>query len=245
VIVLWLGAAALVGAGYWFFMAPYSQLLGSYPYRVEQADRVVALTFDDGPNEPYTSQIADFLDSRGIRATFFQVGACVRRFPASTARLAAAGHVVGNHSMTHRYTTYLRPGAFRREIDQTQELLRERLGRTPALARTPWLWRQPILLRMLRGRRLQPVSGTFGHPLEVFHRDGAAMARRALAQTKPGSILIFHDGFDGRTGDRSQTVKAVRLTVDGLLARGYRFVTVDELLGVPAYHRTVGEAPTT
>jgi len=241
VIVLWLGAAALVtgAAAYWVFMSPPSQLFGAYPYRVDQGDRVVALTFDDGPNEPYTSQIADFLDSRGIRATFFQVGACVRRFPTTTARLAAAGHVVGNHSMTHRYTTYFRPGAFRREIDQTQDLLRERLGRTPALARTPWLWRQPILLRMLRRRRLQPVAGTFGHPLEVFHRDGAAMARRALAQTRPGTILIFHDGFDGRGGDRSQTVKAVRLTVEGLLARGYRFVTVDELLRVPAYHRTV------
>jgi len=241
VIGLWLVLAALAtGAGaYWAFMSPQSQVFGTYPYKVEQADRVVALTFDDGPNEPYTSQIADFLDSRGIRATFFQVGACVRRFPAITARLADAGHVVGNHSMTHRYSTYLRPGAFRREIDQTQQVLRERLGRTPALARTPWLWRQPILLRMLRGRRLQPVAGTFGHPLEVFHRDGAAMARRALAQTKPGTILIFHDGFDGRGGDRSQTVKAVRITVEGLLARGYRFVTVDELLGVPAYHRAV------
>jgi peptidoglycan/xylan/chitin deacetylase (PgdA/CDA1 family) len=75
----------------------------------------------------------------------------------------------------------------------------------------------------------------FGHPLEVFHRDGAVMARRAVAQTRPGTILIFHDGFDGRVGDRSETVKAVRLTVESLLAKGYRFVTVDELLRVPAY----------
>jgi peptidoglycan/xylan/chitin deacetylase (PgdA/CDA1 family) len=242
VIALWMiaGTIAVGAAAYWVFMSPYSRLFGEYPDRADRAgegDRVVALTFDDGPNEPYTSQIAEFLESRGIRATFFQVGECVRRFPTSTATLAAAGHVIGNHSLTHRYTTYLRPGAFRREIDQTQDLLRERLGRTPALARTPWLWRQPGLLRMLRQRRLQPVAGTFCHPLEVFHRDGTAMARRAIANTKPGTILIFHDGFDGRGGDRSQTVKAVRITVEGLLARGYGFVTVDELLRVPAYHR--------
>ncbi|MFF5289968.1 polysaccharide deacetylase family protein [Paractinoplanes globisporus] len=228
---------ALVLLAYVFFMAPFSQVFGRYPYRGgrDPADRVVALTFDDGPNEPYTSEIVDFLESRGIRGTFFQVGRCVERYPQTTARIVAAGHVVGNHSLTHRFSTYLRPGAFRREVDQTQELLREHLGRTPALVRTPWLWRQPLLLRMLRRRNLEPVAGVFCHPLEVFHRDGAAMARRALKQTRPGSILIFHDGFDGRVGDRAQTVKAVELTVDGLLERGYRFVTVDELLGVPAY----------
>jgi peptidoglycan/xylan/chitin deacetylase (PgdA/CDA1 family) len=238
VIALWVAAA--VAAAYGMFMAPSSRLFGRYPHRGARGERVVALTFDDGPNEPYTSQIADFLDSRGIRATFFQVGVCVRRHPAVTARLAAAGHVVGNHSLTHRYGTYLRPGAFRREIDETQAILRGHLGRTPGLARTPWLWRQPLLLRMLRRRALEPVAGVFAHPLEVFHRDGAAMARRAVARTRPGSILIFHDGFDGRGGDRSRTVEAVRLTVDGLLARGYRFVTVDELLQVPAYQEAAG-----
>jgi peptidoglycan/xylan/chitin deacetylase (PgdA/CDA1 family) len=234
VIAIGLGLAALVL--YWLFLAPAAQVFGRYPYRADRSERVVALTFDDGPNEPYTSEIADFLDREGIRATFFQVGVCVRRHPATTDRLVAAGHVVGNHSMTHRFTTYLRPGAFRREIDQNQGLLRKQLGRTPALARTPWLWRQPVLLRMLRSRGLQPVSGVFCHPLEVFHRDGAAMARWALARTRPGTILIFHDGFDGRGGHRGETVKAVRLTVEGLKARGFRFVTADELLGVPAYH---------
>lgn len=234
-----LGLIAALLIAYVLFMLPQSQVFGRYPYRAPRPERVVALTFDDGPNEPYTSEIADFLESRGIRGTFFQVGRCVERYPAATDRIAAAGHVIGNHSLTHRFTTYLRPGAFRREVDRTQEVLRERLGCTPALVRTPWLWRQPALLRMLRRRRLEPVSGVFCHPLEVFHRDGAVMARRAIAQTRPGTILIFHDGFDGRVGDRSQTVKAVRLTVDGLTERGYRFVTVDELLGVPAYREAV------
>jgi peptidoglycan/xylan/chitin deacetylase (PgdA/CDA1 family) len=237
VVALGLIVALLIGYG--LFMLPQSQVFGRYPYRAAPAGRVVALTFDDGPNEPYTSQIADFLESRGIRGTFFQVGRCVERYPAATDRIAAGGHVIGNHSLTHRFTTYLRPGAFGREVDRTQDVLRERLGRTPALARTPWLWRQPALLRMLRRRRLEPVAGVFCHPLEVFHRDGAAMARRAIAQTRPGTILIFHDGFDGRVGDRTQTVRAVRLTVDGLIERGYRFVTVDELLGVPAYRELV------
>jgi peptidoglycan-N-acetylglucosamine deacetylase len=231
-----LGAGAAGFAAYWALMSPYSQILGRYPYRADSPDRVVALTFDDGPNEPYTSQIADYLTGKQIRATFFQVGRCVERFPETTAKLHAAGHVVGNHSFTHTFHTYLRPGALGREVAHTQEVLSNRLDRTPALFRSPWLWRQPSLLRLLRHNSLQPVSGTFCHALEVFQPDAERIARRALAKTRPGSILIFHDGFDGRGGDRSETVRAVRITTEELLRRGYRFVTVDELLAVPAYH---------
>jgi peptidoglycan-N-acetylglucosamine deacetylase len=233
---LWgIGALLACFVAYWVLMSPYSQAFGRYPYRGNRRDRVVALTLDDGPNEPYTSQIADYLSSKQIRATFFQVGRCVERFPETTAKLYAAGHVIGNHSYTHEFSAYLRPGQLAREIQQTQEVLHDRLGRVPALFRPPWLWRQPLLLRTLRRSALQPVSGEFGHALEVFQPDGARIARRAIAKARPGSILIFHDGFDGRGGDRSETVRAVQLTTEELLRRGYRFVTIDELLGVPAY----------
>jgi peptidoglycan/xylan/chitin deacetylase (PgdA/CDA1 family) len=159
----------------------------------------------------------------------------VERHPEVAVRAIAEGHVVGNHSLSHRFGTYLRPAAFEREVEQTQEILVRVTGRTPALARTPWLWRRPGLLRMLRRGGLHPIAGEFGHALEVFQPSGVRMARRAIAKTKPGSILIFHDGFDGRGGNRAETVVAVRRTIEGLQAQGYRFVTVDELLGVPAY----------
>jgi peptidoglycan-N-acetylglucosamine deacetylase len=230
-------ALLLAGAGmaYWLFMAPSGPWARRYPYRARRADRVVALTFDDGPNEPYTSQILDILDSRGVRATFFHVGHCVERHPAVVERVVDAGHVVGNHSLSHRFGTYLRPGAYSREVERTQRILARVTGRVPALARTPWLWRHPGLLRMLRRNGLHPVAGEFGHELEVFQPSGVRMARRAIAKTRPGSILIFHDGFDGHGGDRGETVVAVRETIDGLLAQGYRFVTVDELLEVSPY----------
>jgi len=235
----WIGGATAVcvacAAVYWLFLSPWSQVFGAYPYRGERRDRVVALTFDDGPNEPYTSQIARYLAGKGVRATFFQVGRCVERFPDTTAELAAAGHVIGNHSYAHAFHAYLVPGRLAREIARTQRILAVRLGRAPALYRSPWLWRQPMLLRAVRRQALQPVSGEFCHAFEVFQPDAARIARRAVAKTRPGSILIFHDGFDGRGGNRAETVRAVRLTTEELLRRGYRFVTVDELLGRPAY----------
>lgn len=234
-LALLLGLPVLAAAGYGVFMAPGSRVFGHYPHRVRTADRVVALTFDDGPNEPYTSQIAEILQARGIRATFFQVGRCVQRHPQTTTQLHKAGHVIGNHSYTHGFHSYLVPRRFRRETAQTQAILGDLLGHDPALARTPWLWRTPAVLRALRSHALYPVAGVFAHPAEVLQIDPARIAKRAIARARPGAILIFHDGFDGRGGRRAQTVRAVELTVDGLIERGYQFVTVDELFGVVAY----------
>jgi peptidoglycan/xylan/chitin deacetylase (PgdA/CDA1 family) len=235
VLAALLAVAAALAVAYWLLMSPFAPSSRDYPYHGPDADRVVALTFDDGPNEPYTSQILEILDEHGVRATFFQVGHCVQRHPEVAVRTIEAGHVVGNHSLTHQFSTYLRPRAFEREVASSQEILARVLGRTPALARTPWLWRQPALLRMLRRGGLHPVAGEFGHAFEVFQPSGVRMARRAVAKARPGSIIIFHDGFDARGGNRAETVVAVRETIERLHARGFRFVTVDELLGVPAY----------
>jgi peptidoglycan/xylan/chitin deacetylase (PgdA/CDA1 family) len=243
VLLSLLAAALVVAVSYWTLMSPHAQLMGRVPYRGRRTGRLVALTFDDGPNEPYTSRLLDVLADQGVRATFFQVGRCAERFPHTTAATAAAGHVVGNHSLTHRFHSYLLPGRVREEVRQTQAILSRLTGRTPALYRSPWLWRQPALLRMLRRDGLQPVSGDFCHALEVFQPSARRIARRAVAKTRPGSILIFHDGYDARGGDRSRTVEAVRLTIEALRARGYRFVTLDELLGVPAYRDIEASAP--
>lgn len=233
VSTLGVGAAG-VGAGYWTFMSPYAQLLGRFPYRAPGRERQVALTFDDGPNEPFTSQIADYLDEREIRATFFQVGRAVRAHPEVTTRLARAGHVIGHHSDTHQFARCLRRETVRQEIEGGLAAFAD-VGISPALYRPPWLLRIPSLFALLHEYGLQPVSGSFCHPLEVLQPPGPRIARTALAQARPGAILIFHDGFDGHAGERGQTVQAVREVVDVLQSRGYGFTTVDELLGVPAY----------
>jgi peptidoglycan/xylan/chitin deacetylase (PgdA/CDA1 family) len=228
------GAFGVLAGSYWVLMSPYSQLLGPFPYRAAGSERVVALTFDDGPNEPYTSQIADFLDLHDIKATFFQVGRAVGRHPEVTARLAASGHVIGHHGQAHQFGRYLRPQTLANDIQQGLDAF-DVLGLRPLLYRPPWLLRIPALRKIARGHRLRVISGEFCHPLEVFQPAPERIARRALAKTRPGSILIFHDGFDGRGGNRASTVEAVKIVVDGLSRRGYRFTTVDRLLGIPAY----------
>ncbi len=95
---------------------------------------------------------------------------------------------------------------------------------------------------MLRDSGLTPVSGEFCHAFEVFQPPPRWIARRALAKARPGAILIFHDGFDARGGNRASTVAAVRMVIADLSRQGYRFVTVDELLGIPAYQAFSVEA---
>lgn len=235
-MVIVLAAVLLAGAAvYWLCMSPHAQMFGAFPYRGKTKRRVVALTFDDGPNEPFTSQIVDYLAAKHIRATFFQVGQCIRRYPEVTRKIAAAGHVIGNHSLSHQFYQYLLHPAFKKQIMANQTIVREVIGKTPLLFRPPWLMRQPWLMRTLRRQGLQPVSGEFCHSLEVLQPSAARIAKAAVAKARPGAIIIFHDGFDARGGNRSQTVEAVKLTVEVLQAQGYTFVTIDELLGVPAY----------
>jgi len=215
-------------------MSPYSQAFGPFPYRGAGNGKVVALTFDDGPNEPYTSQIADFLADRGVRATFFQVGRAVLRYRSLTRALVASGHVVGNHGFTHEFTNYLTRRTLEEDIRKGQAALAA-AGVRPALYRPPWLLRTPALRKVVAKHGLTAISGEFCHPFEVFQPRPEMIAARVLAKVRPGSIVIFHDGFDGHDGDRASTVTAARLVVDRLSRDGFSFATVDELLGVPPY----------
>ncbi len=221
--------------GYWLFMSPFSQLFGPYPYEVKTDEKIIALTFDDGPNEPYTSQILAILNSRNIKATFFQVGKRVERYPEVTKAIDQSGHTIGNHSLSHVFFNYFLQPPMSTEIVSSQAILTKTLAKTPALFRSPWLWRSPSLFKTLKIIGLQPVSGRFCSAWEVFQIDGQKIARTAVKKAKPGAIIIFHDGFDAKGGNRAQTVKAVEITVDELLKQGYKFVTIDQLFNIPAY----------
>jgi peptidoglycan/xylan/chitin deacetylase (PgdA/CDA1 family) len=227
-------AAAGVGASYWLGMSSYSQAFGYFPYRGATGEKKIALTFDDGPNEPYTSELAGLLRDRDVRATFFQVGRAVLRFPEVTKRLAYDGHLIGNHGFTHEFPTYLNRRALTEDVRNGMDALAT-VGIRPALYRPPWLLRIPSLNAVLKEEGLQAVSGEFCHALEVFQPSAELIAKGVLAKAGPGSIIIFHDGWDGKGANRASTVAAAAIVIDQLARDGYSFVTVDEMLGLPAY----------
>ena len=159
----------------------------------------------------------------------------MQRHPEVTRRLLADGHLIGNHSLTHQFHRCLTRRAQDRQTSDSQRILTEIIGRPPALYRPPWLLRTPTLTGVLHEHGLRPVSGEFCHPFEAFQPAPQRIARRALAAARPGGILIFHDGFDARGGNRANTVAAVAIVIAELRRQQYRFVRVDELLGVAAY----------
>jgi peptidoglycan/xylan/chitin deacetylase (PgdA/CDA1 family) len=230
-----LGVATLGTAAYWTGFRPRSQIFGSFPYAIETDEKIIALSFDDGPNEPYTSRLLDTLDAFDVKATFFQVGRCAQRFPSTTRRVVQSGHVLGNHSYSHSFTRYVREPRQEIEIVRSQEVFYTVAGVTPALYRPPWLCHWPWVLTTLQQHGLRGVSGTFAHPLEIFQPAAAKLTDSAARLTRPGAILIFHDGREARGGLRDQSVAAIGPLIDRLVDRGYRFTTVDRLLGINAY----------
>jgi peptidoglycan/xylan/chitin deacetylase (PgdA/CDA1 family) len=198
--------------------------------------RAVALTFDDGPVQGGTRAVLDALARLGVPATFFCVGANAQRHPELVRRTLAEGHVVAAHSMWHDRMVALHL-AGTSHIDRCQSVLREVTGRMPALYRAPWGWLTPWEALRLRQRGLTIVAW------DIYTRDAneppppaAEMLPRTLRRVRPGSIILCHDGFPQADAyERPATVALVNALVPALRARGYAFVTISDLLGIPAY----------
>ena len=231
---------AFIGYGYF---VPTSPVFGKVYYEENTKNKVLALTFDDGPNEPYTSQILDILSSSNIKATFFVIGENVEHNPESVARILAEGHVLGNHSYSHDANHALTEfGA--RDMEKAEEVIGNILGVRPYLYRPPHGKKSPWELEAIDNLGMievtwnvsandQHIFAMFGKPTpEIF-------AREIVKDVRPGSIILLHDGFgtlhDTPKADRSLTVKALPIIITQLKAEGYSFVTVPQLLHVPAY----------
>lgn len=198
--------------------------------------RCVALTFDDGPVAEGTEQALDALAEHHALGTFFCVGVNVRQHPDIVRRAIAAGHVIGAHSMNHSRMTSIAPfGAA--HIDECVRAIHDAIGKTPALFRVPWGWMTPWELLRLRRRGLAAIRWDFETPDSLDPRpSGEQIAEWTLPHVRPGSILVFHDGAAHMDRyPKPETALALRLLLPALKTRGYEFVTVPELLNIPAY----------
>lgn len=228
VLLFGVGALSAGFTAYCLFW-PTSQLLLPSPWYVRTKQKLVALTFDDGPNQPYTLQIARIIESYGGRASFFQCGLMAGNDMSTTAALARAGHTIGNHSYDHSFLTLWQPARLLGDIKRTTHIL-ERAGAGPIrFIRLPWLAKTPACLLAVKRSGLLHVAGRYVSLREVSQPAGERMAQKCLRKIKPGSIIIMHDSRETTGGDRSETVKAVQMLCASLAADGYRFVSLDEL----------------
>ena len=226
---------AIVYFAYYILFSPWSQVLGKIFYSFKTTKKLVALTFDDGPNEPYTSKILDVLNKYGVKATFFPVGQNIARFPEVLKKMDREGHIVGVHSYNHALLAPILTPNFKEEIAKSQKLIYKLIEKKPTLFRPPWYFRQPSMLKTVGKSGMICVTGTFGSTWEVFQVSAKKIASDAIKVTKPGTILTFHDGYNNKTASRTRTIEALEILIPKLQKDGYTFVTVPELLDIKTY----------
>ena len=207
-----------------------SQWFGRFPYQIRTKEKLLALSFDDGPNPPYTDELLNVLRNHGVKATFFVVGKNLEKFPQLGRTMVNDGHCIGNHTYSHEFSTYFSRSKFTSEIERAQAVIADITGTTPTLFRPPWLFRLPWTMHVLKTLNLTPISAVFGYEFEVIHQRTDAMVKRALQKVKPGLILDFHDGYDAKGGYRKSTVETIDKIIPALKSQGYTFLTVPELL---------------
>jgi peptidoglycan/xylan/chitin deacetylase (PgdA/CDA1 family) len=193
----------------------HSRGSSAYPY--------VAMTFDDGPHPRNTPRLLDMLRQRNIKATFYVIGQSVELYPEITRRIVVEGHEIGNHTWTHSNLTKLSDSAVRSEMTRTRSIIHNVTGVEPHTMRPPY--------GALLNRQREMIYEEFGYPTILWSVDPRDWQRpgpdvvtsRILSQTNNGAIILAHDLH-------APTVDAMPGTLDGLLAKGYRFLTVSQLL---------------
>jgi peptidoglycan/xylan/chitin deacetylase (PgdA/CDA1 family) len=202
--------------------------------RARVRDRVVALSFDDGPSEVHTPVVLDALAEHGARATFFVVGQEVAGREHVLRRIVEDGHELGNHTWSHPATSQISDDDLRDEIARTNAEVEAAVGQRLRLMRPPYL------ADALRVSRIAAEFGLERTPLGVMSRDWIetspeAITSRVLARARPGAIVVLHDNVPRRGskghGDPSVTARALAQILPALRERGYRVVTVSQLLG--------------
>ncbi len=201
-------------------------------YSVRTEDKIVALTFDDGPSPVWTPRILRELSRAGIKATFFMVGEHVEKYPEIARQVAREGHEIENHSYDHKLLMWSDQSELDQEILQTERIIRATTGQTTKYFRPPKAWvtkKEKILVEKMG---YKTVLWTLNSKDWVTF-DDKYVVKFILGRVRPGDIILFHDSggvFTTEGGDRHETVKAISQLARGLRERGYRCVTISELM---------------
>lgn len=222
-----LALVVVLPAAWALIKAPNVQLVGEVVARVDTPQRVVALTFDDGPVPEAAEEVARVLRQRQVRATFFLNGQDVERHPDTVRALVQDGHELGNHAWSHPRLVFRSTAFVREELAATDRALRQAGEQGPIHVRAPYGKKLLALPWVLSEQQRVHVTWDVAPDSKGTPAPEAIVAE-TLARVQPGSIVLLHVMYASRESSR----RALPEVVDGLLARGYRFVTVSELLAL-------------
>jgi peptidoglycan-N-acetylglucosamine deacetylase len=229
------GALAVAAAGTVTYAAlsAQSQIFGKVLIAGANPNEI-ALTYDDGPNDIVTERLLDVLAKHEVRATFFLIGRFVRQRPEIARAIAASGHLIGNHTMTHPWLAWQTASRIHQELADCNSAIEDTIGQKIRYFRAPHGARRPSVLQIARALGLIPVQWNIltgdwkaSDAQEILSRIDRGIAHNQ--RSKRGSNLVLHDGGDRGLGQpRLPTVEATRLLLDKFRNRdATRFVTVD------------------
>ncbi len=205
---------------------------GRIYHSARTTERVVALTFDDGPDPRYTGRVLDILGEHRIHATFFVCGKMLEANPALGRRLVAEGHVLGNHTETHPHLERMSNPSARMELAACESEIETVTGERTFLFRPPrGLW-NPAVFEDARRAGYSIILWSLAFDRQAV-KDSGILRRRVVRLAKPGDIILMHDGSTDPHADiRHPTLTELDAIVTGLARRGFRFATVPDMLHI-------------
>lgn len=202
-------------------------------YKINTQDKVIALTFDDGPSSIWTPQILNILKEHNVKATFFMIGKHVEKYPEIVKRIAQEGHEMGNHTYLHHVLIYYTDDELQLELSHTKSLIEKITGKSVELFRPPKAWLTTNEKEYIKNMGYKTILWNLNSKdwVTLFSED--YIIKHLTKKIRPGSIILFHDSggiFSIEGGNRSNTIKSVLRLINELKSKGYKFLTVSELL---------------
>src|SRR5580693_3673146 len=218
--------ATVASAAGYQSMAPTGQWFGRTFTGLGRKSKQLALTYDDGPNDPHTRRLLEVLDRHNVRATFFLIGRYVRQRPDIVRDLAQAGHIIGNHTFTHPLLTFKSRHELTTQLTECKQALTDAVGEHSNLFRPPFGGRRPAVLSLARSMGLEPimwnVTGYDWNATSAEH-----IVRKVVRKVGGGNVILLHDGGHLAFGaDRSYTVTATNQLISRYKSEGFEFVTI-------------------
>jgi peptidoglycan/xylan/chitin deacetylase (PgdA/CDA1 family) len=214
-----------------------SRLFGIGVFRKGKATDAVALTFDDGPDPVYTPQLLDLLKRHQVKATFFILGARAERFPELIRRIHEEGHEIGIHNYTHKSNWIMLPRTVRKHIVKSADAVEAIIGVRPYLYRPPWGSLNVFDFRLPKTFKTVLWSVMAGDWSVDNERDRKRMTERLIRRIRGGSVVLLHDCGD-TLGAKAEAprfmLEALAETLEKLQPRGYRYITVSEMMKLNA-----------
>lgn len=223
--------AGATGLGFLLFYASYSIRAGFYLKalcRAKKKEKVVALTFDDGPHQVHTAEVLDVLKEYRAPATFFCIGSQAEKYPDVVRRISAEGHTVGNHSYRHtgRFPFYSVKN-MEKDLRLTQRILERITGRPVTLFRPPFGVTDPTIAKVVKKTGYR----TIGWNIRSFDTRGESperIFRRIVRRLEPGSVILLHDRLPG-------SAALLKRLLDELKEQQYRIISLEEMFNIESY----------